>query len=133
MEKYAIIKLGGKQFMVKEGDRFVIERQESLNTEVLLFSDDTSVEIGSPTVPGIKVKAEFVKGAKDRARKIRIGRFRSKSRHRRIKGHRQPISTVQIVSIGKPVAVKAATPKKKVAAAKSSKRKQGSRAKGGSR
>lgn len=123
MEKYAIIKLGGKQFMVREGDQFRIERQSSLNMYVLLFSDGKTVMVGSPIVEGVKIKGEIVKGADPKGTKIRVGRFRNKSRHRRIKGHTQPMSTIKINSITsgdeKPVVVKKtskSTVKKKVKA-----------------
>lgn len=98
MEKYAIIKLGGKQFMVQEGTQFTIERQGALKPEVLLFSDGKDVLVGQPVLAEISVKMEFVE--KDtKAAKIRVGRFRNKSRHRRVKGHQQPISIVKVKTI----------------------------------
>jgi len=99
MEKYAIIKLGGKQFMVKEGDRFSVERQAGVKLDVLLFSDGKNVLVGSPNVEGVEVKAEILKNVGERARKIRVGRFRNKSRYRKIKGHTQPMSMIKINSI----------------------------------
>jgi len=115
MEKYAVIKLGGKQFLVEEGTQFKIERQESLKPEVLLYSDGKKVSVGEPVLTDVSVKMEFVK-EDAKAPKIRVARFRSKSRHRRVKGHQQPISIVKVASIGTvktPVAKPKAAAKKK--------------------
>ena len=60
MEKYAVIKLGGKQFMVEEGTQFRVERQKALNPEVLLFSDGKKILVGEPVLSEITVKMEFV-------------------------------------------------------------------------
>lgn len=98
MEKYAIIQLGGKQFIVSEGDVFTLEHQSELNISVLLFSDGKTVLVGEPTLSEIKVEAEIV--GDENARKIRVGRFRAKSRHRRVYGHTQPLTRVRILSIG---------------------------------
>ncbi|MBI2414685.1 50S ribosomal protein L21 [candidate division WWE3 bacterium] len=98
MEKYAIIKLGAKQFIVSEGDIFTLERQEKLDIDVLFYSDGKKYLVGEPFLTDIKVMAENL--GEERARKIRVARFRSKSRHRRVYGHVQPLTRVKIVSFG---------------------------------
>lgn len=100
--KYAVVQLGGKQFQIKEGDTFKIERQSSLLFNVLMFSEDGKVELGTPFLSDVEVKAEIKEDI--RGPKIRIGRYKSKSRYRRIKGHKQPLSIVEIQSIGKKLA-----------------------------
>ncbi len=97
--KYAIIQLGGKQMKVSEGDIFEIERQEKLNIAVLLFSENGTVQIGEPILADIEVTAKVVEDKMDK--KVRIARYKSKSRYRKKKGHRQPISVVKIEKIGK--------------------------------
>ena len=99
MDKYAIIQLAGRQLMVREGQVFEVTQQKELKPEVLLFSDGDKVEIGSPYVSGVKVDAEILENKKDD--KVVVARFKSKSRYRKKKGHRQPISVVKINYIGK--------------------------------
>lgn len=100
--KYAIVQFGGKQIQIKEGDTFEMERQSGLVFDVLLYSENEKVSIGEPFLKDIEVKAKVVE--EKRGKKIRIGRFKSKSRYRRVKGHRQPLGVVTIVSIGKKAA-----------------------------
>lgn len=108
MDKYAVIQLGGKQLMVKEGQKFEIERQSKLDVDVLLYSDGDTVLLGAPTLKDVTVKAKIIEDKKDK--KVVVARYKSKSRYRKNKGHRQPISVVQIESIGDKKAAKA-TPK----------------------
>jgi large subunit ribosomal protein L21 len=97
--KYAIIKFAGKQIKVSEGDVFSVEKQEDpLNISVLLFKDDKNLMIGKPVLEDVEVKATIVKDYK--GNKIRVSRFRSKSRYRRERTHRQPLTDVKIEKIG---------------------------------
>lgn len=98
-DKYAIIQLDGKQFKVTEGLEFKVNSQEKLNIGVLLYSDGKVLEIGNPLLTDVEVKAKII-GA-DRAPKIIVARFKSKSRYRKVKGHTQPLSIIKIESIGK--------------------------------
>jgi large subunit ribosomal protein L21 len=95
--KYAVIELGGKQYKVEEGTTFETERQEKLNMNVLMYSDGKSVVIGDPIAKDIEVKASILNQKLDK--KVRVARYKSKSRYRKVKGHRQPISVVRIDSI----------------------------------
>lgn len=95
--KYAIIALGGKQLKVKEGLTFKIERQNDLNIDVLMYSDGKELLVGEPTLDQIEVKATVT--SEDRAKKVVVARFKSKSRYRKRSGHRQPMSTISIDSI----------------------------------
>lgn len=99
MIKYAVIQLGGKQFKISEGDEITLERQPKLNIDVLVYSDGKTVQIGEPFVKEISIKASII--ANERDKKIIVARFKSKSRYRKRKGHRQPISIVKIEKIGK--------------------------------
>jgi large subunit ribosomal protein L21 len=96
--------------MVKKGDEFEIERQESpLKLDVLMYSSDSDVKVGNPVLSDVEVIAEIK--AEKRGRKVRVARFRSKSRYRKVKGHKQPLSVIEI----KDISVKGARPAKAAA------------------
>lgn len=115
---YAIIRLGGKQFKVSEGDKIELERQSEAKAEVLLFANDEKVEIGTPVLENYT--AELLEIKQKRGKKIRVGRFKSKSRYRKVKGHKQPLSVLEVKSLGekskkseKAKTSKSSTPKKR--------------------
>lgn len=98
MDKYAIIKLGGKQFWVEEGDQFELERQDNLDDlEVLFYFDGNSIRVGEPTLEKVEVDAEIIENKK--GKKVEVIRFKNKSHYRRKRGHRQPMSVVKINKI----------------------------------
>ena len=98
MEKYVVIKLGAKQYLVQEGDIIKLERQKKpLKIDILLYSEGGKVEIGEPELNVVTVKATIVEDKLDK--KIRVGRFKKKSGYEKLKGHRQPISIVKIGKI----------------------------------
>ncbi len=103
MKKYAIIQLLGKQFQVTEGDQLIIDRLDKEEgkkfdiTDVLLIKSDKELKIGQPLVEKAKVNCKVVKH--QRAKKIRVARFKAKSRYRKVYGHKQPQTVVEIVSI----------------------------------
>ncbi len=107
---YAIIALGGKQFKVQEGDTFKLERQSELKPEVLLYVDEDGTIVGQPVIEDISVKATVI--SEERDSKVRVARFRAKSRYSKVKGHRQPISIIKIESIDKKGKQKAVEAKK---------------------
>lgn len=90
--KYAIVQIQGKQYTVKENDEIVVDRLDSDPTkeitfsEVLLIKDEKKVTIGTPTVPKATVVAEVKDHVK--GEKIRVAIYKSKSRYRKVKGHR---------------------------------------------
>lgn len=99
---YAIIKTGGKQYVVEEGKVISIEKldvEEGAKVtfdEVLLVSGD-DVKIGQPNVAGAKVTGKVLEQGKER--KIRIFKYKAKSNYRRRQGHRQPFTKVKIEKI----------------------------------
>lgn len=101
--KYAVIQLQGKQYQVSEGDEFAVDRLDQIAgdkftvSDVLLFVDGDKKLIGQPIVEKIKVKCEVI--VNNRAKKIRVAKFKAKSRYRKVIGHRQLQSTIKIVSI----------------------------------
>ncbi|MFH1833080.1 MAG: 50S ribosomal protein L21 [Candidatus Levyibacteriota bacterium] len=102
--KYAVIKTGGKQYKVEEGDVLEVERLQILPNkdfnfeEVLLYVSDDSFKIGKPKAEGVKVLAKLLEHIK--GEKIRVSKFKSKVKYRRTTGHRQSLSKVKIESIG---------------------------------
>lgn len=101
--KYAVIKTGGKQYRVFEGDIINVERLDAkANDEypfnnVLLYVSDGVLKIGAPYVEKAVVKGtvvELIKGEK-----IRVSKFKSKVRIRKTMGHRQLLSKVKIDKI----------------------------------
>jgi large subunit ribosomal protein L21 len=96
--KEAIISLSGKQFNIKEGLTFKVDSlQITDNIKVLAFSNDGSFEFGAPYLENVKVTLSKVEDRLDD--KLRVARFRAKSRYRKNKSHRQPISVVKVESI----------------------------------
>ena len=100
---YAIIKTGGKQYRVKQGDVLDVEKL-ALDVgsiaefdEVLAVSENGQVNFGSPTLSGAKVTAEVQSHYKDR--KIIVFKYKSKTRYRRKKGHRQNYTRLLIQGI----------------------------------
>ncbi|MCL5432974.1 MAG: 50S ribosomal protein L21 [Patescibacteria group bacterium] len=101
--KYVVFKTGGKQYKVSENDVIDVERLDHDSndlsfSEVLLYVEDGKVKIGKPFIPGFSVKAEVVKDLK--GDKIRVSKFKSKVRYRRVTGHRQSLTKVLIKKIG---------------------------------
>ena len=99
---YAIVETGGKQYRVQEGDILKLDRLKGTQGDsielgrVLLVGGETTM-IGSPVVAGAVINAKILEHKRDK-KKI-IFRYKSKKRYRVKKGHRQPITLVQVESI----------------------------------
>ena len=99
---YAIIKTGGKQYKVSEGDLVRVEKlpYEVGDTvefdQVLLVSGD-EVKVGSPVIENAKVTATVEDQNKDK--KIVVYKYKPKKQYRKKHGHRQPYTLVKINSI----------------------------------
>ncbi|KND52030.1 MAG: ribosomal protein L21 [Parcubacteria bacterium C7867-001] len=102
----AVIKTGGKQFVVAKGDVITIEKLPGdlkkgdavTFSEVLMTDDGSTANIGTPTVKGAKVEATIE--AIGRAKKIDVVKYKAKSRYLKRRGHKQPEMKVKISSIG---------------------------------
>ena len=105
----AVIKTGGKQYVVSKGDTITIEKLTTASNEdlkqgdtivfdeVLLVDNGSDTTIGAPTIKGAEVKGTVVLAGK--AKKIEVVKYKPKSRYFKRNGHRQPILKVQIDSI----------------------------------
>ncbi len=112
---FAVIKTGGKQYIVSPGDKIKVEKldpigkpsasngaskkenSEVIFDEVLLLEKNNKLEIGTPFISGAKVTAKVLShGKRD---KIIVFKYKSKKRYSRKIGHRQPYTEVEITGI----------------------------------
>ena len=100
---YAIIKTGGKQYRVQEGDNIFVEKlasdvdSEVVFDQVLAVVNDGDVKVGSPVVEGAKVTAKVLEQGNEK--KVLVFKYKAKSDYRRRQGHRQPYTKVVIEKI----------------------------------
>ena len=100
---YAVIKTGGKQYRVTEGETLRVEKlavEEGGDVEfdqVLMVADGDDIKIGAPLVDGGKVTATVIANA--RAKKVKIIKFRRRKHYRKQMGHRQSYTEIKITGI----------------------------------
>jgi large subunit ribosomal protein L21 len=99
---YAVIKTGGKQYKVSEGDIITIEKLESeagdkVKFEEVLAVNDGELKVGDPTVNGASVEASVVRNG--RGKKIIVYKYKRKSGYHKKNGHRQSFTQVRIEKI----------------------------------
>ena len=102
---FAVVKTGGKQYLVSEGDRISIEKlnhqvgEEFEFDEILLVGNGSaaSTKVGTPLVSGARVRARVL--AAGRGEKKIVFKFTHKTRYKKKKGHRQPYTRVEIIKI----------------------------------
>jgi large subunit ribosomal protein L21 len=101
--KYAVIKTGGKQYLVKPDQTISVEKLPQAEGEtikfsdVLLVADEDKSSVGAPTVKGAEVSATIVRQYRDR--KILVVKYKPKVRYRKKQGHRQHLTDLKITSI----------------------------------
>jgi large subunit ribosomal protein L21 len=110
---YAIIKTGGKQYRVQQGDELRVEKLDAKVGDKVVFDQVVAVGgdklvVGTPLVEGYAVKAEVLEQGK--ADKVIIYKYKAKKDYRRKNGHRQPYTLVKVTGIGDFKAEKKATP-----------------------
>ena len=96
----AVITTGGKQYIVKKDQTLNIELvgdAKSLEFDALMTMNGDKVEVGTPTVAGVKVKAKVLEEVK--GEKIKVLKYKAKKREHTLTGHRQHYSKIQITSI----------------------------------
>lgn len=99
---YAIIQLQGKQYRVSEGDTFDVDRlageeKKITVSDVLLVNKDGKISLGQPLVKTATVTLDVIEEL--RGEKIRVFKYKSKSRYRKSRGHRQDLTRVSVSSI----------------------------------
>jgi large subunit ribosomal protein L21 len=100
---YAVVKTGGKQYMVAESAFFKVEKipgsvgDSVVFDEVLLFSKDGEVRLGQPKVEGARVTGTIVE--QGREKKIIVFKMKRRKGYRKKQGHRQYYTGVKVASI----------------------------------
>lgn len=103
--KFAVIKTGGKQYKVAEGEVLKIEKLDGdfqkgdkvTFDAVLALIDGDKVEVGSPMLSGKKIEATFEEAGRNKT--IDVIKYRAKSNYYKKRGHRQPFIKVKIGKI----------------------------------
>ena len=101
--KKAIIEAGGKQFLVKEGDKIKIEKikieegADIVFDKVLYLEKEGEIAFGTPYLEDIKIKGKVLSHGKHK--KVIVFKFKPKKRSKRKKGHRQPYTEILIEKI----------------------------------
>jgi large subunit ribosomal protein L21 len=99
----AVIRTGGKQYIVEPGTKLEVEKleyqdgEEITFTDVLLVEKSGKLEIGNPVVEGAEVKAKVLSQVK--GEKLIIFKYKPKKRYKRKIGHRQKFTEIEILSI----------------------------------
>jgi large subunit ribosomal protein L21 len=103
-QMYAVVETGGKQYRVADGDKLMVEK---LNVEegadiqldrVLMVCENGKVEVGTPVLDGTSVGAKVL--LQGRGEKIKVYKFKRRTKYRKTQGHRQSFTQLEIISIG---------------------------------
>jgi len=100
---YAVIRTGGKQYKVAQGDVLRVEKvvgqigEKVILDDVLFIGGNSDAKVGTPTLPGVKVTAEIVN--QGLAKKIIVFKKKRRKSYSRKQGHRQRLTTLRIVEI----------------------------------
>lgn len=103
MKKYAIVKIGGTQYKVAEGEEIKVDKIDSEKDktisfdQVLLLVENDKIKIGQPLVKGAQIKAKILDQVK--GEKVRVATYKAKSRSRRVKGFRASLTKIKIEKI----------------------------------
>ncbi|MFA5532179.1 MAG: 50S ribosomal protein L21 [Candidatus Shapirobacteria bacterium] len=101
--KYAVIAISGSQFKVEEKQKLTVdnlnlkEGEKSVSDQILLTAEDDKIKVGTPTVKGAKVEFEVLKNYQ--GEKLKVFKYKSKSRYRKTMGFRSQLTEIQITKI----------------------------------
>lgn len=98
--KFGVIELKQKQYKISEGEELQVDKisAKELEPKVLLLADDKKVTVGKPEVKGAKVKVKIIKEV-EMGEKVRVLKFKAKSRYRRHIGTRPQYTRILIEKI----------------------------------
>ena len=100
----AVVRIGGKQYIVTEKETLLVDRlpdgTKELTLDTLMVFDDKNVEVGAPLVKGVTILAKVLE-PEVKGDKLRIIRFKAKKRVDKQTGHRQQYSRIEIGAIAK--------------------------------
>lgn len=100
---FAVIEIGGKQYKIEKGVKFDVEKIEEKDgntieiNKVLLLNDNGKIQIGTPFINGAYASAKIVEQIK--ADKIIVFKMKAKKRYQKKQGHRQKLTTIEIIEI----------------------------------
>lgn len=101
---FAVVEIAGQQHKVSPSEKIYVPKLDAevgkivKFDNVLLFSDDTSVKVGNPTVKNLKVEAKVLGHVKDE--KVIVFKKKKRKGYRVRKGHRQQYTEIEITNIG---------------------------------
>ncbi len=101
MDKFAVIRIGGKQYRVTEGQEILVDKltdTKKVTPEVLLFVEGETVEVGTPVLEKAKVTVKVV-AELEKGEKVRVFKYKSKSRERRHVGFRAQYTRLLVEKI----------------------------------
>jgi len=121
MTSYAIIKVGGKQYRVREGEWLLVDRLpydegKTFHPDLLLLGGDGEPKFGETGLKGQEVTAKVT--AHVLGKKVIVGKHKRRTGYRLRKGHRSRLSRIEIQAIGTRGRTPSSTPQKKTSAAK---------------
>lgn len=97
----AVVEVGGKQYIVAEKETLLVDRLadglKELTLEPLMVFDDKDAKVGTPVVKGASVTAKAIETIKDK--KVIVGKFQAKKRVKKMQGHRQQRTKIEITKI----------------------------------
>lgn len=103
MVKIAVVRTGGKQYLVREGQEISVDRLAkdakktvTLETLAVIDTEKNDLQLGLPVLK-TPIKAELVDNLQ--ADKVRVAKFKAKSRYRKVRGFRHQLSKIKIVEI----------------------------------
>ncbi len=100
---YVVVRSGGKQYRVEEGSVVTVGKLDGKTgdpvtlTDLLAAGDNEAIKVGSAQLKGGRVLAEIV--AQGKGPKIDVLRYKNKTRQKKIRGHRQELTTIRITKI----------------------------------
>ena len=101
MDKFAVIRIGGKQYRVSEGEEILVDKIadiKKVSPEVLLFVDGEKVEVGTPVLTKAKVTVKVL-SEEEKGEKVDIFKYKAKSRERRHVGFRAKYTRLLIEKV----------------------------------
>ncbi len=99
--KYAVIRVGGKQYKVSEGTEILVGKlpdPKKVEVEVLLFAEEGKVKVGKPTLKDVTVKTKVITEL-EKGKKVDIYKFKAKSRYKKHTGFRPQYSRILVEKI----------------------------------
>jgi len=102
MSKYAVVRIGGKQYKVEEGKEILVDKlvdPKKFEVETLLLVDGGKIKVGKPVLKDIKITLKVLKDM-EKGDKVEIYKFKAKSRYKRHTGFRPQYTRLLVEKIG---------------------------------